>query len=109
MRNAWERGGEEGSSRAPRMSLAILLPTYDAYAPVARFTLGRLDACWPGHPEVFVCGIAGSPMPSGKLLPLAADPRDWVGIALDAVRRLEEAGRGVALPDPGRPPAVRAV
>jgi hypothetical protein len=74
------------------MSLAILLPTCDAYAPVARFTLGRLDACWPGHPEVFVCGIAGSPMPSGKLLPLTVDPRDWVGIALDAVTRLQQQG-----------------
>ena len=74
------------------MSLAILLPTYDAYAPVARFTLGRIDACWPEHPEVFVCGIAGSPMPFGKVLPLTADPRDWVGIALDAVRRLQDEG-----------------
>ena len=76
----------------PRMSLAILLSTWDAYAPVARLTLKRLDACWPGHPEVFVCGIAGSPAPFGNPLPLAADPRDWVGIALDAVRCLQEQG-----------------
>ena len=78
---------------APRMSLAILLPTCDAYAPVARFTVKRLDACWPRHPEVFVCGIAGFPAPFGSLLPLAADPRDWVGITLDAVRCLQ--GQGV--------------
>jgi hypothetical protein len=74
------------------MSLAILLPTWDDYAPVARFTLKRLDACWPEHPEVFVCGVAGSPAPFGNLLPLAADPRDWVGIVLDAVRGLQERG-----------------
>jgi hypothetical protein len=51
------------------MSLAILLPTCEAYAPVACFTLKRLDACWPGHPEVFVCGIAGSRTPFGNMLP----------------------------------------
>jgi hypothetical protein len=72
------------------MSLAILLSTCDAYAPVARFTLTRLDACWPGHPEVFVCGISESGAPFGTPLPLTADPRDWVGIALDAVRCLEK-------------------
>jgi hypothetical protein len=74
------------------MSLAILPPTCDAYAPVARFTLGRLDACWPGHSEIFVCGIEASPAPLGNLLPLAADPRDWVGIALDAVTCLQQQG-----------------
>jgi hypothetical protein len=74
------------------MTPAILLSTCDAYAPVARLTLERLDACWPGHPDVFVCGLAASQAPFGRLLPLAADPRDWVGIALDAVRCLEKEG-----------------
>jgi len=74
------------------MSRAILLPTCDAYAPVARFTLARLDACWTGHPEVFVCGLSAAPAPLGTPLPLTADPRDWVGIALDAVRHLQAQG-----------------
>lgn len=74
------------------MSLAILLSTCDAYAPVARVTLERLDACWPGHPEVFVCGLSGATRLSAQALPLTADPDDWVGIALDAVRRLEARG-----------------
>jgi hypothetical protein len=37
-----------------------------------------------------VCGIAGSPAPVENLLPLAAEPRDWVGIALDAVTCLQQ-------------------
>jgi hypothetical protein len=77
---------------APQVRLAILLSTCDAYAPVARFTLGRLDACWPGHPDVFVCGIAQSSTPSGIQLPVTGDPEDWVNIALEAVRCLEERG-----------------
>jgi hypothetical protein len=72
--------------------LAILLSTFDAYASVARLTLERLDACWPGHPEVFVCGIGDSRAPFGNVLPLAAAPDDWVGITLGAVRDLQEEG-----------------
>jgi hypothetical protein len=71
---------------------AILIPTCEASARPAAFILKRLDACWPGHPEVFVCGIAGSPAPVENLLPLVADPRDWVGIALDAVTCLQQPG-----------------
>lgn len=74
------------------MNLAILLSTCDAYAPVARITLRRLDACWPAHPEVFVCGISESGAALGNRLPSIADPGDWVGVTLDAVRRLEERG-----------------
>jgi hypothetical protein len=74
------------------MSLAILVSTCDAYAPVAGFTLTRLDACWPGHPEVLVCGLSESTVSCGKRLPLTADPRDWVGIMLDAARCLEDQG-----------------
>jgi hypothetical protein len=74
------------------MSLAILLPTCDAYAPMARITRARLDASWPGHPEVFVCGLAGSGTGLARPLPLIADPSDWVGIALAAVRDLETQG-----------------
>jgi hypothetical protein len=71
---------------------AILVPTCDAYVPVARYTIGRLDAWWPGHPEVFVCGLAGASPPFERCLPLAADPRDWVGIALDAVAEVQARG-----------------
>ena len=74
------------------MSLAILLPTWHEYLPVARFTLNRLETCWSGHPKVFVCGVAGSPAPVATLLALTADPSDWVGIVLDAVRRLATQG-----------------
>jgi hypothetical protein len=80
------------SPPAPRTRLAILLPTWDDYATVAGVTLRRLDACWPEHPEVFVCGVGGAPPPLRNLLPLAADPRDWVGIVLDAVRCVEAQG-----------------
>jgi hypothetical protein len=72
------------------MSLAILLPTWDHYVPVARLTLRQLDARWPGHPKVFVCGVAGSRGPFENILPLAADPSDWVGVVLHAVQCLEE-------------------
>jgi len=72
------------------MSPAILLSTCDAYAPVARVTLRRLDICWPGHPPVFVCGLPGAALPAGELLPLTADSRDWVAVTLDAVRCLQE-------------------
>jgi hypothetical protein len=71
---------------------AILLPTCDAYAPVADFTAERLDAWWPGHPEVFVCGLAGAPPLPDRHLPLTADPRDWIGIVLDAVGDLQARG-----------------
>lgn len=74
------------------MNIAILLPTCEAYLPVASFTLDRLDAWWPGHPEVFVCGLAGELPSFGQRLPLTADPRDWVGIVLDAVTGLQERG-----------------
>jgi len=71
---------------------AILIPTCEAYAPAAAFTLERLDVWWPGHPDVFVCGLAAPPPQFERCLPLTADPRDWVGIALDAVRCLQEQG-----------------
>src|SRR5262249_31653473 len=74
------------SFRPSPMSVAILLPTWEDYAPVARLTLRQLDACWPAHPEVFVCGVATAQLTSATLLPVAADPSDWVGIALGAVR-----------------------
>src|SRR5262245_38550485 len=76
------------------MSLAILLPTWNDYVPVARFTLTQLKARWPEHPKVFVCGVERAPESFPALLPLTADPRDWVGIVLDAVRDLQD--RGVA-------------
>jgi hypothetical protein len=74
------------------MSLAILLPTWDEYLPVAHFTLNQLETCWSGHPQVFVCGVAEAPAPVATLLALTVDPSDWVGIVLDAVRRLAAQG-----------------
>jgi hypothetical protein len=74
------------------MNVAILLSTCDAYAAVARFTLQRLDACWPAHPDVFVCGLSEPSGAVGTTLPLGDDPRDWIGITLRAVRSLEGQG-----------------
>jgi hypothetical protein len=74
------------------MRTAILIPTCDAYASAAAFTLERLNAWWPGHPDVFVCGLATPHSQFERCLPMAADPRDWVGIVLDAVRCLEVQG-----------------
>ncbi len=71
---------------------AILMPTCEPYAPVAAFTRGRLDAWWPAHPDVVVCGLAAPAPALGECLPLTVDPDDWVGIVQDAVRRLEERG-----------------
>lgn len=71
-------------------SIALLLSTCDAYEPVARYTLGRLGACWPQHPGVFVCGLTRpAPKPAAGL-PFSGDPRDWIGITLQAVTALEE-------------------
>lgn len=74
------------------MKTAILVPTCEAYVPVAGYTLERLDAWWPEHPEVFVCGLAGTSPPFERCLPLIADPRDWVGIVLDAVAEMQARG-----------------
>lgn len=74
------------------MSIAILLPTCDAYLPVADFTLRRLDAWWPGHPEIYVSGLDRGSAARGRRLPATADPRDWVGLTLDAVSRLRGLG-----------------
>lgn len=74
------------------MKNAILLPTCDAYAAVADFTLRRLDVCWPGHPPVFVCGLTRAAHEPPHRLPCTNDPGDWIGTALDAVTRLRELG-----------------
>jgi len=74
------------------MTTAILLPTCDAYAPLAAFTLERLDAWWPGHPEVHVCGLATAAPVFERCLPCTVDPSDWIGSTLEAVAALDERG-----------------
>lgn len=80
------------SGRTVSRSIAILLPTCDAYAAVAGFTLRRLNAWWPEHPDVYTCGLTRADRELGQCLPCTADPRDWVGIALAAVTRLGALG-----------------
>ena len=68
----------------------ILMPTFDRYRWLASFTERQLDRWWPGHPPVWCCGCS---MSSGERdLPLQRDARDWMGIALDAARALEQRG-----------------
>jgi len=74
-------------------NLAILLSTCDAYAGVARFTRQRLAACWPNHPPLFICGLSHPQDGLEPSLPFVGDPRDWIGIARQAVEAL--AARGV--------------
>ncbi|MEI6168069.1 MAG: hypothetical protein WCS52_12835 [bacterium] len=74
------------------MNIAILLSTCDAYQPVANFTLGRLDTCWPDHPEVFICGLTRPALKPDACLPFIGNPRDWIGITLQAVTALEARG-----------------
>lgn len=80
-----------GPDRLP-VDTAILLPTCDAYAPLAAFTLERLDAWWPGHPDVYVCGLAAARFPFERCLPCTVDPSDWIGSTLEAVAALHERG-----------------
>jgi hypothetical protein len=71
-------------------ALCILIPTCDRNTRVARFTSGLLNRFWPSHPPVHFCGAAE---PAGEeWLPPRSDPRDWVGIVLDACRHLSERG-----------------
>lgn len=74
------------------MKIAILLSTCDAYEPVSRFTLDRLDTCWPDHPEVFICGLTQPALRPDACLPFTGNPRDWIGLTLQAVTALEARG-----------------
>lgn len=74
------------------MNIAILLSTCDAYQPVANFTLDRLDTCWADHPEVFICGLTQPALKPDRCLPFTGDPRNWIGITLQAVEALEARG-----------------
>jgi hypothetical protein len=74
------------------MNVAILLATCDAYVPVAGYTLGQLDAFWPNHPDVFISGQTQPVLKPELCLPFAGDPRDWIGITLQAATALEIGG-----------------
>jgi hypothetical protein len=58
---------------------------------MAAFTREMIDALWPDHPPVFLCGI---PMPPDEeaFLPSTADPRDWAGGVHCATQALLERG-----------------
>ncbi len=68
----------------------ILMPTFDRYRWLASFTERQLDHWWPGHPPVWRCGCSAPA--DDRYLPLRRDSRDWMGIALDAARELEQRG-----------------
>lgn len=71
-------------------SICILMPTCHRYRPVAKWTIKRLDSCWPGHPEIILCGIRD--LPGYRCLPFISDERDWTGIALEAAALLLQDG-----------------
>ena len=74
------------------MKIALLLSTCDAYAPIASHTLGRLDAWWPQHPDVFICGLKCPAVAPERCVPFKGDPRDWIGITQQAVDALVARG-----------------
>lgn len=72
-------------------TLSILMPTWEKGLPLARFTTSLLERFWPSHPPLFYCG---ADVDGEAWLPTAGrDSRDWVGLALDACRRLADRGQ----------------
>ena len=67
----------------------ILISTFDRYEKLARWTLGRIDSEWANHPPVFFAGLSRR---DGQSLGFIGDSQDWMGVNLQAVRRLSESG-----------------
>lgn len=72
------------TSAVPR--IAVLIPTFDGYFRLAALTKKWIDERWNHHPPIYFCGIG--PVSGFTCLPLKRDPRDWVGIAADAIFEL---------------------
>jgi hypothetical protein len=72
--------------------IAILLSTCDAYEAFAYFTFRQLNLHWDVHPQVFVSGLSCPSFAQVKHLPFSGDPRDWVGITLQAVTEIHKQG-----------------
>lgn len=70
--------------------IAILMPTCDKYEWVAKITLKWLRHYWKDHPPVYVCGAHS--FSGEQSLAFTCDPRDWIGIAWEAVSYLEDQG-----------------
>jgi hypothetical protein len=67
----------------------ILIPTFADYLGAARLSLRLLASYWPEHPDAFLCGVDPS---ESAMLPLRADPADWMAIVRDAVADLRARG-----------------
>jgi hypothetical protein len=74
----------------------ILMPTCVGYLPAARISIRLIERFWPSHPRIFVCGLEATEateLPDGvDAMARSRDPRDWVGIVLDAANTLRHAG-----------------
>ncbi len=70
--------------------LCILIGSCDKYRALAEWTASRLDRMWDDHPPIFFCGLT-APF-SESCLPVEGDPRDWMGVALQAVESLLQRG-----------------
>ena len=67
----------------------ILISTFDRNEKLARWTLGRIDSEWANHPPVFFAGLTRRDEQS---LGFDGDSSDWMGVNLQAVRRLSDLG-----------------
>jgi len=67
----------------------ILISTFDRCEKLARWTLERIDRDWANRPPVFFAGLSRRDEQS---LGFVGDSQDWMGVNLQAVRRLRESG-----------------
>lgn len=71
------------------MKTCILISTCDKYHRMANFTEGKIRELWPGHPDIYYCGLSGG---GDNRLALRRSQVDWVGIQYDACADLGEKG-----------------
>lgn len=64
--------------------------TCAAYTPVAEATCQLIDRYWQDHPELFIVG--GDDILDRSAIPFLSDEKDWIGMALEAVKWLHQRG-----------------
>lgn len=67
----------------------ILISTFDRYESLARWTAGRIDREWAGHPPVYYAGLSRRDEQS---LGFEGDAADWMDVNRQAVVRLRGMG-----------------
>lgn len=69
--------------------VAILLLSCDKYREVAGLSIRLLTRLWKDPPEIFVGGLSDDIL-GYTLIPFSVNPKDWIGIACQAVSHLLE-------------------